>query len=116
MIMDTVVPVLIWSCILAAIVVPALIGIKLFSNGAAERSSSALVFKAAVALVAWLILTAGLFVMWAVLAYVVPHALSSDPTAEWRPTPAYVGMHVVYVLVGCGLVYWVWRQARIKLS
>ena len=114
--MDAIVPILIWSCILAAIAVPSLIGVKLFRNAVAERPSPTIVFKAAVTLIIWFLLTAGLFFIWAVFAYIVPHALSSDPSAEWHPTPSYIGMHVGYLLIGGGMVYWVWRQERVKLS
>ena len=102
-----------WACVLAALVVPALIAVKLFKIAASDGPRRAsVIFKATAALAVWVIATIGLLFITFVAAYTTHSFYQS---AGWRPTLGYFGLHLGYLLIGGGLVYWVWRQARIKL-
>jgi hypothetical protein len=111
--MHTIVRLINWACVLAALAVPALLAVNLFKIAASGGPRQAsLIFKAAAALAVWVIASVGLLLVTFVAAYATHGFYQS---AGWRPTPGYFGLHLGYLLIGGGLVYWVWRQARIKL-
>ena len=111
--MYAVVRIINWACVLAALAVPTLIAVKLFKNAASDGPHRAsVIFKATAALAVWVIATVGLLFITFVAAYATHGFYQS---AEWHPTLGYFCLHLGYLAIGCGLVYWVWRQARIKL-
>ncbi len=98
---------------MAAFAVPALLAVKLFKNAASDEACRrGVIFKAGVAFIVWVIVSAALLFITAALAYI---SHGSYQSAGWHPTLGYFGIHLGYLLIGSGLVYWVWRQGRIKL-
>ena len=101
-----------WACVLAAFAAPVLIALKLIKNAAPDvPRRSALILKATAALAVWVAATAGLLFVTFVLAYATHGA---HRPAGWRLPLGYFVLHLGYLAIGCGLIYWVWRQARIK--
>ena len=112
--MDTIILNLYWICLITIILVPILIVINLFINGASTESpSSGVIIKSALAFVAWIAATFWLAIIWIALS--LPEAPFSKPREEWRPPITYIWVDLGYLLLMVGLVYWVWRKKKTKL-
>lgn len=60
--------------------------------------------------VIWLILSSGLLLMHAFIAFTRAHAPEPDqPLGAWEDI-SFIGIHVGYILIGLGLIYWVGRR------
>jgi hypothetical protein len=111
--MHAIVRIINWACVLAALVVPALIAVKLFKVAASDGPRrSSVIFKATAALAGWVLASIGLLLITVVVAYATHGFYQS---AGWRPPLGYFVLHLGYLAIGCGLVYWVWRQGQVKL-
>jgi hypothetical protein len=99
--------------VLAALVVPALIAVKLFKVAASDSPRRAgVIFKATAALAAWVLATIGLLFITVVVVY-ASHGFYQS--AGWSPSLGYFVLYLGYLLLGGGLVYWVWRVGRVRL-
>jgi hypothetical protein len=113
---DAIAPLFFWICITGALGVPVLISAKLFIYGAsAAQCRWSFLFKAAIAFVLWVEVTVVLVIFWVLIGVRYFEEFASNPAAKWHPSPALLIVDVIYLLMGLGLVYWVWRKKAIEL-
>lgn len=111
--MHIIVRVINWACVLTALAVPSLIAVRLFKLAASDgprRTTD--IFMAVAAIAFWVAATAGLLLITALTAYATHGFYQS---AGWSPPPGYFVLHLGYLMLGGGLVYWVWRLERVRL-
>lgn len=114
--MDTVALILHWSCLIAIPLVLVSIAVKLFINGAsAEPSSWTIIFKAAVASGVWMVATVWMIVIWVFIGFRLAEKTYSNRSMPVYTLSSYIWMDLSYLILGCGLVYWVWRKEKINL-
>jgi hypothetical protein len=106
-----------WIFLLASVVVPLLIvaqsvrGYRQAGHGAGRFA-----VRAVIALAIWSILTLVMALLESVIAAVSRAANTVDPNHEDMAFVSnVVGFHIVYVLAGCGLVYWMLSKEKIRL-
>ena len=81
-------------------------------NGASAKPPSvSVIFRSATASGVWLFATVCLGIIWFALVLLE----TAHSSRQWHPTPAYILVALGYLLLGCVLVYWVWRKERINL-
>jgi hypothetical protein len=106
-----------WALVVVAPVTPALViafSVRNYRLGLQDFET--IRFKALVAILVWLVLTLGMFMLLSFLAYVMAHAISRDPSARPHPTFTYLVIHVMYFAVCYLLVDWASRRKRVPPS
>ena len=106
-----------WIFLLASVVTPLLIvaqSVRSYRRVGHSRGKFA--WKAVIALVIWSILTSVMMLVESAVAAVSRAARTIDPNSEDIVFVVNVtGLHLVYVLAGCGLVYWTVSREKIRL-
>lgn len=107
--------VVIQGFVFTAILMPALIiTVSIKKYRGVYRDKYGFTFKALAALVIWMLLTFGMMAVHLIVAWTLYHPAEPIDPKNWCPPATYIGLHLVYLLVGCLLVYWMGRH-RTKL-
>lgn len=106
-----------WIFLLASVVMPVfIVAQSIRSYRHIGHSRGKLVTKALIALAIWAILTAVMMLADSTLAAVSQAVHTINPNSEDMVfLVKVVGLHLVYVLAGCGLVYWMVNREEIRL-
>jgi hypothetical protein len=106
-----------WIFLLASVVMPLLIVAQsVRSYRQVVHSGGKFVLKAVIALGIWSMLTLVMKLFESTIAAVSRAAHTIDPNTEDIVFVGNVaGLHLVYVLAGCGLVYWMVSREKIRL-
>lgn len=105
-----------WSFLLTAVMTPILIIVQsVRSYNLIKLDKETFTFKALAALCVWMFLTLGMIFILGMLAYVIGHAMATDPTVKPHSTPGFIGLHLIYIAVCYLLVDWVSRRKTVNL-
>ena len=106
-----------WVFLLTSVVVPLLIvaqSVRRYRH--VGHGGGKFAYRAVIALAIWSILTLVMALVESIIAVVSRAANTVDPNSEDMAFVSNVaGFHIVYVLAGCGLVYWVFSREKIRL-
>ncbi|HEY0547042.1 MAG TPA: hypothetical protein VGC91_16810 [Pyrinomonadaceae bacterium] len=113
--MKEIITTFIWCSILTALTVPALHVVKLFKNGTEEFPSGMVILKAALGFISWIILTGGLYMSWLFVGFSQYEAQFSTKSPSLFYPIIACAMSMIYMLIGGGLIYWVWQPEKLEL-
>jgi uncharacterized Tic20 family protein len=107
-----------WIFLLASVVMPLLIVARsVCSYRQVGHGRGKFVLKAVIALAIWSILTLVMALVESTIAAVSRAADTIDPNSgDIVFVGEVAGLHLVYVLAGCGLVYWIVSREKIRLD
>ena len=94
------------ACVLAPVLI-LINSIRAYRRAATGRSVK--ILKAVLALLAWALLSFGMFLMTFMYVYANAHRANQNEPPALSSALIYLCLAVVYVLAGFGLVYWIRR-------
>ena len=110
--MKEIITILIGCSLLTAFAVPVLLVVKLFKNGTDEFPSWLVIIKAALGFLLWAFFSLWSGVLWLVIAAGDYEEMASNSPRVFITSCV---MGVIYMIAGCSVVYWVWRQEKLEL-
>src|SRR5947209_7422272 len=107
--------VVIQGFVLTAILTPILIiAVSIIKYRRVCRDKYGFTFKALAALCIWIVLTFGMMFIHFTVSWALYHPAEQLDPKNWCPPNTFIGLHLVYLSLGCLLAYWMGRY-KIKL-
>lgn len=111
---DSVIHILHWACLLCMGAVPLLIITRLFVYAVrAEHCHWNLLYRTVASMLIWIPATLFILFVWLVSALTHHEGRYSNATA--RIILGYIALLVGHLLISAGTIYWTWRKDKIKL-